>query len=177
MQLLYILTSPRVPGTAFVLRPLVCPCQMAAPRMLAQCSTYFIRTSSSLASVMTSDIYIYIYIIYTCALRCTLIKHPREPTARTGHCNSKALSTHGVHNVCITLYIHISGYYVYMYIIYMQKKVWSCDLWNVKFQVGVSVPVRENGLTKRVVFGVVSNCHKGQFKSARHGCGVPAGCP
>ena len=125
--------------TAFVLRPLACPCPMAAPRVLAQCSTYFIRTSSSLASVMTSDIYIYIYIIYTCALRCTLIKHPREPTARTGHCNSKALSTHGVHNVCITLYIHISGYYVYMYIIYMQKKVWSCDLWNVKFQVGVSV--------------------------------------
>jgi hypothetical protein len=40
----------------------------------------------------------------------------------------------------------------------MQKKVWSCDLWNVKFQVGVSVvPVRENenGLTKEVVFGVV----------------------
>ena len=34
-----------------------------------------------------------------------LIKHPRKPTARTGCCNSKALSTHGVHNVCIMLYI------------------------------------------------------------------------
>jgi hypothetical protein len=129
---------------AFVLRPLVCPCPMAAPRVLAKCSTYFIRTSSSLASVMTSDIYI-LYIIYTCALRCMLIKHPRKPTARTGCCNSKALSTHGVHNVRIILYmpvyilcIHVYMY-IYIYMIYMQKKVWSCDLWNVKFQVGVSV--------------------------------------
>ena len=44
-----------------------------------------------------------------------LIKHPRKPTARTGCCNRKALSTHGVHNV-FAVYIYILCIHVYMYI-------------------------------------------------------------
>jgi hypothetical protein len=56
---------------------------------------------------------------------------------------------------------------IYIYNIYAEKgvvlRLVECKIpsWCV------CVPVRENGLTKEVVFGVVSNWHKGQFKSAR----------
>ena len=72
--------------------------------------------------------------------------------------------------MCV-LYIYILCIHVYMYIyiynIYTEKgvvlRLVECKIpsWCV------CVPVRENGLTKEVVFGVVSNWHKGQFKSAR----------
>ena len=72
--------------------------------------------------------------------------------------------------MCV-LYIYILCIHVYMYIyIYIICAEKGVVLRLVECKIPswcVCVPVRENGLTKEVVFGVVSNWHKGQFKSAR----------